>query len=479
MKFLFVTLLSFALIVLFSNTLRAAELDVCQELGKKYETWSSVERWVWVELCTQGEADLNQKLNNELDVKLQSHDRISLSTTNFAMRIISEDFLVALFSSNELNKHLGSNGVSIIGAIFDEVVDLSSRNLNAPLTINSSIFRAEVVLSGIKSRHRISFNGSNFQKALIGQFMDIGVLALVDVRAQEVDLNGSKIQGLLWIQGIKVRENFYGESLQVDGKIIANKNCKFSGKIILKYARISGNITFANSDINILDLQGARISGELQFGFTKERATRWAEQGKLVLRIAEVGGIRGWKEPWPQSELYGFQYRTFQIHPENEIASDWYVKWLGNAPMAMQPYNQLAAVLNAEGKREEANKVLFEGLERLRSQAKGSQFVIMSMQRYIVGYGIGTGYFHALGVAVLFVMLGRIVIWFSRENSYRRDELGFLYSLDTLIPIISFRKKNQDLELWTKSSRAYFYFHKICGYVLTSFVLAGFAGLTR
>jgi hypothetical protein len=52
------------------------------------------------------------------------------------------------------------------------------------------------------------------------------------------------------------------------------------------------------------------------------------------------------------------------------------------------------------------------------------------------------------------------------------------YSFDLLLPIIRLREKHYQMDLnpWV---RIYFYFHKIMGYVLASFLIAGIAGLTK
>jgi len=55
---------------------------------------------------------------------------------------------------------------------------------------------------------------------------------------------------------------------------------------------------------------------------------------------------------------------------------------------------------------------------------------------------------------------------------------GIAYSFDMLLPIIQLREKHKkiDLQGWP---RYYFYTHKIMGYVLASFLIAGLAGLTK
>jgi hypothetical protein len=47
-----------------------------------------------------------------------------------------------------------------------------------------------------------------------------------------------------------------------------------------------------------------------------------------------------------------------------------------------------------------------------------------------------------------------------------------------LLPIIRLREKHYQIDLESRV-RYYFYLHKIMGYVLASFLIAGIAGLTK
>jgi hypothetical protein len=56
--------------------------------------------------------------------------------------------------------------------------------------------------------------------------------------------------------------------------------------------------------------------------------------------------------------------------------------------------------------------------------------------------------------------------------------LGFFYSLDAFLPFVELRKKFGDVDFhgWLMY---YFYFHRLAGYVIGSFIVAGLAGWTR
>ncbi len=55
----------------------------------------------------------------------------------------------------------------------------------------------------------------------------------------------------------------------------------------------------------------------------------------------------------------------------------------------------------------------------------------------------------------------------------------FWYSFDMLLPIIRLREKHYQIEITHDCTRRYFYIHKILGYVLGLFMIAGLTGLTH
>ena len=65
-----------------------------------------------------------------------------------------------------------------------------------------------------------------------------------------------------------------------------------------------------------------------------------------------------------------------------------------------------------------------------------------------------------------------------QDVAHRMKCWGLWYSLDMLLPIIELDKSHYGIPLegWV---RVYFYVHKIFGYVLASFLIAGLLGLTK
>ena len=79
---------------------------------------------------------------------------------------------------------------------------------------------------------------------------------------------------------------------------------------------------------------------------------------------------------------------------------------------------------------------------------------------------------------MLFVFIGAAVLRKIKELDRDGNRLGFWYSLDMLLPGIHLREQHYEVDLKT-GAKYYFYIHKIIGYTLAFFLLAGLTGLTR
>jgi hypothetical protein len=76
------------------------------------------------------------------------------------------------------------------------------------------------------------------------------------------------------------------------------------------------------------------------------------------------------------------------------------------------------------------------------------------------------------------VILGAIVLRVSGHGPKNAMPIGLSYSFDMLLPVIRLREKHYAIDL-AGPARYYFYCHKIMGWVLASFLLAGLSGLTK
>ena len=64
------------------------------------------------------------------------------------------------------------------------------------------------------------------------------------------------------------------------------------------------------------------------------------------------------------------------------------------------------------------------------------------------------------------------------RDSRARERAWRIPVIDHLLPVVQLIKSHYDIEL-AGFARYYFYAHKLMGYVLASFLIAGLAGLTQ
>jgi hypothetical protein len=96
--------------------------------------------------------------------------------------------------------------------------------------------------------------------------------------------------------------------------------------------------------------------------------------------------------------------------------------------------------------------------------------------RLVIGYGYHLE--RALFWVAGFLIAGIAVLRISGEGRRHNMPFGIAYSFDMLLPIIRLREKHYEIDLksW---ARYYFYVHKVMGYVLASFLIAGLSGLVK
>ena len=163
----------------------------------------------------------------------------------------------------------------------------------------------------------------------------------------------------------------------------------------------------------------------------------------------------------------------------------WFISWLyRDETYSPQPYHQLAGVLTAMGHSEKANAILHASKNRERKIAFASKhrgkWLGLSFLQATIGYGYGARYFRSL-LWVLGLIISGVIVLYSLPAGQVPficsfgNRLGF--SLDMLLPIVELDERYKlTFDGW---QLYYFYFHKLMGFLLGSFVVAGLSGITK
>lgn len=308
----------------------------------------------------------------------------------------------------------------------------------------------------------------------------------------EVELIGAKIGGQLSLTQAKCSGKLEMERLIIKSDLIM-KYSVFCQKVSIVLAKIDGNLYLSGAKLNSVDLSGTSITGDLVLGTPSENKPDWQSGSKLSLRNVHVGAVQDGTDKdkaWPDSlDLDGFVYSRLGGAISGEPGSialrevEWFKnKWLpigiGPKKFKRQPYHQLAKVLREMGDSEKSNDILYACKEQERGNAKSYRWVGLTFLKLSIGYGYGYRYFFSLFWVLLFTILGFCVIQ-ATENAgkYSLGKQIFI-SLDLLLPFIELDKSFENIPLcnW---QQYYFYFHKLMGFILGSFVLAGLSGITK
>jgi hypothetical protein len=404
---------------------------------------------------------------------------------------------------------------------FDKEVILNSAIIGRDLILNEAAFRDKVEMYNARVGDRLIMRNASFSESLSMNEISVGSnLNLAEsIFDKEVKLKVAKIGRNVYLNEAKFKDRIDMTGIDVTGSLFFEGG-SFSKDIDISLSKI-GIINYQGTYLETLNLTGTHVNKVLVESTEK---VKWPN--KLILH-----GFT-----YDQFFLTGEKGDTIQ----NE---DLYKAWMKKMePYSPQPYEQAATVLRQSGEPELANTMLYAGKERERDEAWsehdiGKWFLFTGLN-YTIGYGLGTRYFRALWWLLGLILSGTLVCLSARKHenlselvvprvktnqngdsnnpaksnkpatSQGADNLenvasekkpgtdqsaeislkpdakppnvwvcGF-YSLDVLLPLIKLWGKHERIDMppW---QCYYFYIHKMFGWLLATFVVAGLTGLTQ
>ena len=393
-----------------------------------------------------------------------------------------------------INAKIGGQ-LSMIKARVTGKLNMNSLEVTRSLLMREGAQFADVDLINAKIGGQLSIIKATVKDKLDMRGIQVGSGLLMRERAKfaEVDLRGAKIEELLDLSQANVSGKLNMDRIQVRGPLLMRGTTfteeKSARSINVLFATIDADLDLSGASLPSLDLTGTTIGGELRLT-QGSFASAWLPGAQLILRDTKVGTLQGAPAAdtlaaWPDTlELRGFTYDRlggFTVKNAPAIAAssvalwkDWLQKQQKYTP---QPYEHLAKVLRDTGYQTEATKILYASKKREHAGAPWGRWLWATLLWLTIGYGYYPWY--ALVWAILFIVFGMGVLWWSgQDREYHLKYLGLAYSVDMFLPIIQLRKLHHDLDLqgWP---RGYFYVHKTVGYVLALFLVAALSGLTK
>jgi uncharacterized protein YjbI with pentapeptide repeats len=400
--------------------------------------------------------------------------------------------------------------LALVRAKVTGTLTMDSASIGGSLFMSEGAEFAAVDLRGAKIEGQLDMTGAKVTGTLDMDSAGIGGSLFMSEGAEfaEVDLRGAKIGGQLDMTGAKITGTLTMDSTSI-GRDLFMRDARFLKPIDFVFSKVGGNLDLRGAKVAGLDLTGARVDGELRLASGAWLPT-WDDGARLVLRNTRVGAVQDEPGAWPKDlELDGFTYERFGglgADPQAAVGtrrSMWFIDWLKrDEPYTPQPYHQCAKMLREMGHPEMANDVLYAGRERerrelwkrsgsLRGCARAAGLWLL---KAMMGYGYGYRYFWSFWWVAGLVLIGTcllggtgeylkipgVIPWSAaswQSTFYNVVDL-IMYNLDLLLPIVSLDDRYEKVVL-SVPLRYYFYFEKLMGYVLASFLIAGLAGLTK
>jgi hypothetical protein len=395
--------------------------------------------------------------------------------------------------------------ISFASSRIDGSLQLSGVRAEGLLNLQSAIVKQDLDISGRSSFGRVrltlaqisgllNITETTVAEVLIMNNLVIGGSLFIDRDSdfEGIGMINARIGNSIVLEKIRIGKEVLVQSTTVGGDVMI-RSAKFAGRFSLLGSSINGSLRIRDSSFSFLDLAATSVRGELLLGEWGKKNC-WTDESCLNLRSARVGTLSdAGEDSWPlKLEIDNFSYSglvtaSWEDSANSDIASrrsGWLIKWLErDKTFSSQPYQFMAQTLAQAGYSEKANSILVACRNRERKIAwqkkLWAKWLGLSLLNWTIGYGYGARYFYSLIWVIALTVLGIWVIGTVHTGAMRSahiaDKIGF--SLDLLLPVVKLNEKFKiDFGGWQE---AYFYFQKIMGFVLSSFVVAGLAGITK
>ncbi len=447
---------------------------------------------------------------------------LDLSATNAASIDMSNIHVGGYLSLSNAT----ARSVTLSGSAIDRSLYIRGASIIKVLLLINARVSSQVVVEGATIYTMTAYGLRAGNQLFVRSNSRIGTLNLSatqtdgDIEIQHVTLthlalSGASSGGHLKLTYAELKNKCVCDHLHLHGDLDISRTI-IRRRADFGYLTTTGNIALSGSGngeraFGVVNLTSSHADGDLVLA---REPDLWRDDGALVLRNASVHAFEdrsdscadiaaGCPDPWPKTiQLSGFSYEqlgnlsqsmprggwmhatsTFRDMSERDVGR--WREWLGREPLSTQPYEQLATVLRQLGHPEAATQLLYQERNDELGHASFPRYQLLWLDRAFVGFGYHP--YFALFWILGMLLLGVIVLQVSHERrrlaalpsgADRFPLFGLVYSFDALVPLVTLYKPDADVELhgW---ARYYFFLHRLLGWILASFIVAGIAGLTK
>ena len=399
-----------------------------------------------------------------------------------------------------------SRRVSLTGAQISGTVDMEAARLNdelemsriridANLRMGSHAIFDSVHLINARVGGYVDLLGSTCKSMLSMNGLEVGRYLLMNkgARFAGVELRGAHVRGRMEIVDAVISETLDMDGLEVGRHLLLRRSACFADTY-MRDGHVGGDLDVSGSAFAAsVNLGGSTIDGSLCLGSAAAGTPAWGQNSELALHNTKVAMVQDHphtpsEDCWPPRVSFdGFAYS--RLGGDGVVGGDdlgkrgvaWFVRWLQkDAQFRPDSYAHLSRVLLQQGYPEKANAIVYAGRERDRQSASGLRWLGLGLLKITIGYGIGYRYFRSLAWVALFAVIG-FAVFRTIDPPPLRDPLTlFLFSVDQLLPVVKFLPGSDDIAKkiggWQQD---YLVVHRAAGFLLSSFVVAGLAGITK
>ncbi|MGI5353280.1 oxidoreductase [Streptomyces sp. CA-250714] len=402
-------------------------------------------------------------------------------------------------------------GTVILHQCWAPHLEATRLTVEGDLRLSESELLNGLVLAQANIGTDLTLEGSVLRSVPRGKALDAdGLNVAQDVNADqleargELSLRGARVGGSLSMRGCRLR-HLNGRSVLTATRLTVEEDFVMAPSAILPdfsagsmtradVARmqrtvIQGGVHLDGSTLGgalILERVRLEMTAEQEFSLRGVQATQLTftperpERGLVVLQDAVVSRLIDRSESWPgpgRLQLRGFTYEV--LAPEGRFPLPRRLEWVHAATPEFnpEPYDRLAACLQAGGEEADAHTVLLAKLRRRRELLPLPLRIWDHIQDLALGYGYRPG----RAVLWLVLLLTGGSLWFAANPppALKPDEAPhwepFIYTLDLLLPVLDLGQeaawRTTGASQWIALSLV------ILGWLLATIVTAGAAAV--
>lgn len=240
--------------------------------------WTRQEQFIWLTVCSGKEADFNRQPDYGGDLDPMGPAGLPDNRT------LRPSFLETILLKDKYRSALTRFGVRIVGARFQEIVDLRNAELEHDLWLNRSLFEKGANLQGIKTSRRITFDHSK----ILGGFNAVRTRIDQDLSMHEAEISGdlnllrAYVGNELDLSGATVSGEIDLNTADVGRTLLMRNKAHFNG-VDLVVAHL-GSLELNDSTVTgLLNMNGIRIDQNL---LMRDKA----QFAAVSLTAAHIGG---------------------------------------------------------------------------------------------------------------------------------------------------------------------------------------------